>query len=118
MTLIRGLDIGQKLVEDKGALRHVDQMWTIVREFLSQGRGGCQKAGVATHHHTHVYTRQGGIVEIGAGERLCHKSGCRWKAWRVVTANQVVVDGFWNVDGAQRVVGGLGLFADDAHRVA
>ena len=72
---------------------------------------------MAAHHHADVHTRQSGVVEIGARECLGDETGRGGEARRVVVADEVVVDGFRDVDGAQRIIGLLRLLADDAHRI-
>ena len=70
---------------------------------------------MAAHHHSDIHTRQSGVVEIGASEGLGDETRRRRKARRMVVADEVVVDGFRDVDAAQWIIGLFRLFADDAH---
>jgi hypothetical protein len=92
-------------------------MRAIIGEFLAQGRGGGEKARMATHDNANIDAGQRRIVEIDAHERLGHIARSRGKARRVVVLDQIVVDGFRNVDAAQVVAGLARFIVDDANGV-
>ena len=111
MLVHDGFDLGEKLVDVEGPLGQIDQMRAVIGEFARQRRGGGEKAGMPAHDHRQINARQRPIVEIGAHEGLGDETRGGGKARRVVIGHQVVVDGLGNMDAAQRIVGGLGLFA-------
>ena len=114
---VNAVHIGQELLGIEGALRQIDEVRAVIGVFAGHGGGSGEEAGMAPHHHSDVNALERTVVEIHAHERLRHITGGRAVARAVVVFHQVVVDGLRNVDGAQLVIGGLGLFVDDAHGV-
>ncbi len=117
VLLIGGLDVHQELVDAESAFRQVDQVRAVVRKLLAKCCRCGQEAGMSAHDHAQIDPCQCGVVQIGSHEGLRDKSGRRREARGVVVADQVIVDGLWNVDAAQWIVGSPGLLADDPHRV-
>ena len=115
--VVGGLDVRQEFFDAEDALRQINQVRAVIGEFLSQCRRSREETGVPPHHHRQIDAGQRGVIQIGSHERLGDKAGRRRKARRVVVADQVVVDGLWNVDAAQCIVGAARFLTDDAHRV-
>jgi hypothetical protein len=57
------------------------------------------------------------IVQVQANERLGYESRRGTESWAVIIEQKVVVDRFWNMDGAEFVTGLLGVLVDDSHGV-
>ena len=69
---------------------------------------------MTTHDDVDLDPRKRTIVEAvtekGTGDKAC----CGTKSGGVVIENQIVVDGFGNVESAQLITGLLGHFGNDA----
>ena len=117
MTFERPLHVGEKSVDDEGALRQIDEMRTVIGELARQRRGRGQESGVAAHDNGAIDAFEGRIVEIGAGEGLGHEARGGRKARDMIEADQIVVDRLRHVHGAKLMVPLLGLVRDDAHGV-
>ena len=105
VTLEDRLHIGEELVDDEGPLRQIDEMGAVVGIFARQRRSRGEEAGVPSHHHRDIDAFQRQIVEIGAGEGLGDEARRRRIAGRVIEADQIVVDGLRNMDGAKPMIG-------------
>ncbi len=114
---IDAIDIGEELLGFEVAFGEVDEVWAVVEVFLGEGGGGGEEAGVAAHDTADINALEGAVVEVDALECLGDESSCGAEAGAVVVFHEVVVDGFGDVDGAEFVVGRLGLFVNDADGV-
>ena len=117
VAFVSRLHVMQELLQVEHPLGQINQVRTVVRELLAQCRRGGQEPGVPAHHDADINAWQRSVVQIHAGKGLGHETRGRWIAWRVVVADQVVVDGLGDVDGAQRVARFVRLFTDDAHGI-
>src|ERR1019366_9375981 len=113
-ALVGGLHIGEERLEHEDALRKVDQVRSVIMELSRHRRGRGQESGVPAHDNYEVDTGQRCVIEVGTDERLGYKACRRWKSWRVIIAHQVIVDGFRNMDTAQRIAALACLLAEDA----
>lgn len=95
-------------------LGDVDEVGPVVEVFLGKGGGCGEEAGVAAHDAAYVNAFEGAVIEVGTHECLGDETCGRAKAGAVVVFHEVVVDGFWDMDGAQIVALGPGLFINDA----
>ena len=113
-VLVEGrLHVGEEFIDVESALGQVDEMRPVVGKFARQRRGGGEEAGVAAHDDRDIDARQRGVVEVGAHEGLGDEARRRGEARRVVEADEVVVDGLGDVDGADRIAGLVRLFGHD-----
>ena len=92
-------------------------MGPVVGKLSRQRRRGGQKARVAAHHDGAIDPFERLVVEIGPGEGLGDEARGGGKARDMIEADEVVVDGLGDVDGAQRMSALLRFLRDDAHGV-
>ena len=114
---VHTVDISEEFLGIEGALRHIDEVRTIVVVLATEGGSSGEEAGVTAHHDTDVDALERAVVEVDAGECLSDETGCGAEARAVVVFHQVVVDRLGNVDRAQFVVCLLRLFVDDTDGV-
>ena len=116
-TRISLFHVRQEFFQDEGSFRQINQMRSILGKLLAERRRGGQEAGVPAHDDADIDAGQGRVIQVCAGKRLRHETRSRRKAGRVIAADQIIVDGFRNVNAAQRIACLLRLEADDAHGV-
>src|SRR5258707_4506649 len=92
-------------------------MRALIEIFSCQAGRRSEKSRMAAHDHPDQYARKGPIVQVQANERLGYESRSGTESWAVIIEQKVVVDRFWNMDGAEFVAGFLGVLVDDSHGV-
>src|SRR3982075_3901881 len=102
-TRISRFHVRQKLLKDKDPLRQIDQMRPVISKLLAERRRTCQESGVTAHDDSDIDAWQGCVIQVGAGKRLRHETGSRGEARRVIVADQVIVDRFWNMNTSERI---------------
>ena len=110
-------DIQQELFNVKSAFRQINQMRPVRWIFLGNRCSSRQKPGMPAHDHTDVDSRQRPIIQVGANKRLRHKPRGRTVTWCMVVQNQIIINGFGDVNGTEIILGTFRLFIDNADRI-
>jgi hypothetical protein len=92
-------------------------MRAFIEIFSRQARRCGEKSRMAPHNHADQYAGKGAIVQVQANEGLGYKSRRGTESWTVIIEHKIIVDRFWNMDGAEFIAGFLGLLVDDSHGV-
>jgi len=87
-------------------------MGPVVFSLPAEDGGGGQEAGVAAHNHINLDAGQCPIVEVIAHEGTGDEFGGCAVSRAVVGYQQVVIDGFWDVEGAEIIADFFGHFVD------
>ena len=117
MFLVNAIDVRQKFVRRKWALRQIDEMRAFIEVFSRQAGGSRQKTCVPSHDHTDQHPGKRPIIQIQSDECLRDKAGCGPKPRTMVVEQQIVVDRLWDMNGAEFVASFLSMSVDNLDRV-
>ena len=80
-------------------------MWTVVVSALTQCRRGCQETGVPAHDYVDLHTRQGTVVQVITHQSTGDELAGGAETGAMVGDEQVIVNGFRDVEGLEVVAG-------------
>src|SRR5512133_2652340 len=98
------VSVSQEFLRAENMLRCIDEMWRVILILPHHACGCCKPSGITPYclvHHELIYF----FHVAGKRTRLHHIKhvgpGCRSKAGRMVSAEEIIVNGLWNSHARQ-----------------